>query len=401
MHPPGAETVLVRYGEIGIKSHQVQARLERRLRENLAAKLAFADVDSSVRIGQTRLYVDTAAATIDAATAACTDVFGVVSASPTVRTDPTMDAIRDTLSRTAVEHYDGGSFAIDARRAGPPEAHPFSSTDIEESGGTAVWETACAEGIEPRVDLDAPDITFYVECRPEDAYVFLERRPGPGGLPIGCQQPLVALISGGIDSPVAAWLAMKRGCPIYPLYIDLGEYGGVDHRLRTERTVARLQSFAPNHDLRLRIAPGGAGIDRIVSATDRCRMLLLRRFMFRIADRVGQSPDAVGIVTGESIGQKSSQTSANLRCTSAVTELPVHRPLCGMDKTTITDRAREIGTYEDATIDAGCNRVAPEQPATRPSIDVVRDLEPDDLAEMAVRAAEDVTTLERNTSVSE
>jgi len=392
MHPPGADTVLVRHGEIGTKSAQVQRKMEGRLRDNVAALLADRGLGDPVERQHSRLYVRTVPGRVEAATDAATDAFGVVSASPAASTDPTLAAISGTLAEAARDHYAGGTYAVEARRAGPEGAHPFASTDIEEEGGAAVWEAAERAGLEPAVDLDDPDLTLYVECRPEEAFVFLEKRPGPGGLPVGTQEPLVALVSGGIDSPVAAWEAMRRGCGIYPLYVDLGEYGGPDHRLRAEATVADLREYAPNLDLELRVAPGGDAVDRLVAEMDSGRMLGLRRFMYRVADRVAREVDAVGIVTGEAIGQKSSQTSANLRATGAVTDLPVHRPLVTMDKSEITECAREIGTFEEATIPVGCNRVAPDSPATRASLSAVRAAEPDDIAELAAEAAERAST---------
>jgi thiamine biosynthesis protein ThiI len=394
MHPPGAGTILVRYGEIGIKSPQLRGRMERQLQENLLAVLDDRGFDAGVTRENTRLYVETTPARIDAVTAAVTDTFGVVSASPARRVDPTREAILDALAETAREHYDGQPYAVRADRAGPKSAHPFTSPDLEREGGDVVGTVAREADIEPAVDLDDPELTFAVECRQDDAYVFLDRRSGPGGLPLGTQKPLVALLSGGIDSPVAAWLAMKRGAPVYPLYVDLGEYGGVDHRLRAEETTATLGQYAPNFDTRLRIAPAGETIEGMAADLDMYRMLAVRRFMFQIAEAVATDLDAVGIVTGESVGQKSSQTTANLRVTSAATDLPVHRPLLAVDKSTISQRAEEIGTYPDSTIDTGCHLLAPERPATQPPLAQVRDSEPDDLGRRASRVAAQRTLVE-------
>jgi len=141
-----------------------------------------------------------------------------------------MDAITEALANAAREQYDGGAFAVDARRAGE---HAFDSHDVNREGGDAVWQSVEDE-FDPEVDLDDPDLTFSVEVRQEEAFVFLETRDGPGGMPLGTQKPLVALFSGGIDSPVAAWEAMKRGSPVVPLYLDLGRFGGPDHRARAE-----------------------------------------------------------------------------------------------------------------------------------------------------------------------
>lgn len=399
MHPPGASTVLVRYGEIGIKSDQVRTRMESRLQENIRAMLQTRDLHGSVQCRHKRIYVETQTASIDAVTDAVTDVFGVVSASPAVRVEPTMADITTALASAAKKYFDGTPFAVRARRAGPQSAHPFTSTDIEREGGSAVYSAAEEAGFDPKVDLERPGQTYSVECREDAAYVFLERRDGPGGLPLGSQQPLVALVSGGIDSPVAAWLAMKRGSSVYPLYVDLGAFGGVDHRMRAAETVDGLQRFAPNVDCRLRIAPGGEAIEQIAAETSMYRMLIARRFMFRVAEGVADSLGAVGIVTGESVGQKSSQTATNLRVTSAATELPVHRPLLTADKSTITDRARDIGTYEDSTIDTGCHLLAPENPATRPALGAVEAAEPDSLNSLLERTVAETSILESDDTI--
>ncbi|AWB27669.1 tRNA sulfurtransferase [Halococcoides cellulosivorans] len=389
MHPPGASTVLVRHGEIGTKSDQVRMRMEGRLRENLAAILADRDVPGDVHVERNRLYVHTDA--VEAATSAVTDGFGVVSASPARVVDPTLDAIGDALVATAEAHFAGGTFGIDARRAGETDAHPFSSRDIGEVGGRAVGEALDAAGFDPSVDLDDPDLTLSVECRPDRAFVFCETRSGPGGLPLGSQAPLVALLSGGIDSPVAAWLAMKRGARVQPIYVDLGDYGGADHRARAVATAERLAAYAPDQVDELSIAPAGDAVERIAETTHDHRMLVLRRLMLRIAAQASES--AVGVVTGESIGQKSSQTTANLAAVQRAIGAPVIRPLATWDKDRVIARAREIGTYNDATIDAGCNRVAPSYPETGATPAGVDAVEPADASRMAADIADRVESI--------
>jgi len=389
MHPPGADTVLVRYGELGLKSEQVRRMMSECLSGNIAAMLGQRGVTGTVDDERDRIYVRTDDP--EAATDAVADVFGVVSASPAVSVAPTLDAITAALAEAAIAHYTGGTFAVDAHRAGPADAHDFSSKELEAAGGRAVWE---AVDFEPTVDLDDPDVTVHVEARPHEAFVFLETRDGPGGLPLGTQEPMVALVSGGIDSPVAAWRVMKRGVPVFPVYIDLGEYGGPDHRARALSTVADVARYAPGRDMRLRVVPAGDAVARLVDELDDLRMLALRRFMLRAAEQVARDVDAVGIVTGESVGQKSSQTTANLAVTSVATDLPVHRPLLTVDKTTITQQARAIDTFEDATISTGCNRVAPSLPETAATLDAVRAAEPDDLFDLASDGAAAVEVVE-------
>ena len=391
MHPPGADVVVVRHGEIGTKSEHVSAKMERRLRENLAAVLDDRGVDAEFEQRRFRLRLHTDDP--EGATAAAADTFGVVSASPALRVDPTLDAVREGLAAAAREGYDGGSFAVSARRAGEQSAHPFSSTDIEREGGSAVWDAAAEAGVEPEVDLDDPDTELFVDCREDDALVFLEKRAGPGGLPLGTQDPVVALMSGGIDSPVAAWELMKRGAPVIPLYVDLGEYGGVDHQARALSTTEALARYAPDRDMRLRIAPGGDAVAEIAEVVDVGRMLVLRRFMLRVAAAVADEYDAVGIVTGEAVGQKSSQTTANLAVTGAAVDLPVHRPLLTVDKTEITAQADEIGTFHESTIPTGCDRLAPDYPETRGRLGAIEEREPEGIGERARAVADRVSAV--------
>ncbi|MFB6096157.1 MAG: tRNA sulfurtransferase [Haloferacaceae archaeon] len=385
--PPGADAVVVRYGEIGTKSRAVRTRMAGRLVENVAALLDDRGVEHTVAHESARIVVRVDEADVATATRAAASAFGVESASAARTVAPEVDAVAAAMADLGRAFYDGGSFAVDAQRGGA--GHDFGSEDLAREAGSAIWE-AVADDFDPEVDLDDPDHTFYVDCRPQEAFVFLEKRRGPGGLPLGTQEPLVALISGGIDSPVAAYEVMTRGSPVIPLYLDLGDFGGPDHRARAEEVTRTLAAYAPNFDLCLRVAPAGDAVADLVAGMDRGRMLSFRRFMFRLAEHVAEREGAVGVVTGESLGQKSSQTAANLAVTSAATTLPIHRPLLAANKTDIVDRAKGIGTYTDSTIPAGCSQFVPPQPMTRGDRSVLERLEPDDLFERAAAVAERV-----------
>jgi len=392
MHP---DVVLVRHGELGVKSEQVRRKMEDRLAQNLRAMFDARGLTGDIERRRNRIFVHTDEP--DAVADAAADTFGVVSASPARTVEPTLSAIEAALVAAVEAEYDGGTFAVDAARAGPSDVHPFASTDIESEGGAAVWSAIESLGYEPEVDLDDPDFTLFVECRRDAAYVFLEKRAGPGGLPLGTQRPLVALVSGGIDSPVAAWKLMARGCPVVPLYVDLGDYGGPDHRARARATVETLAAYAPGEQMALHVVDAGDVVADLEAEMGELRMLALRRYMLATAAAVAEVENAVGVVTGEAIGQKSSQTSANIAVTDAAVSLPVHRPLVAMDKADITNLARDIGTFEDATVDTGCNRVAPELPETNADIETLRAAEPDDLFEWArdCAAAREVVPIER------
>ncbi|AHF99335.1 tRNA sulfurtransferase [Halostagnicola larsenii XH-48] len=391
MHPPGADTVLVRHGDLNTKSTTVKRYMLRILVENLEAALEDRSVSGAVDRRWHRPLITTDEADVEAAVEAAASTFGVVSASAAVTLEPDREAIYDVLAETARRHYTGGSFAVDARRA--DKRLPYTSEDVAREGGTAIWE-AVEDEFEPEVDLEDPDLTFGVEIREEEAFVYLDSVSGPGGLPLGSQEPMVALVSGGIDSPVAAYEIMKRGSPIVPVYVDLGEYGGIDHEARAMETVRILTQYAPNFDLRVYRIPGGETVAHLVEEMETGRMLSLRRFFYRVAEQIAERTGASAIVTGEAIGQKSSQTAQNLGVTSRVTDLPIHRPLLTRDKQDIVATAREIGTYADSTIDAGCNRVAPDRAETNARLERLLAVEPDGLLERATAAANDADLIE-------
>ena len=397
MYPPDAATVLVRHGELGTKSDQVQRHMERILQENLQNMLEWEGVDATVERERGRIFLRSPEDEIDAAIAVARRTFGVISASVCLTVDPTLEAIKDGLDRTAQRVPPDGPFAISARRVGDATAHSFRSADIEEQGGAAVWKALEARQA-PSVDLEDPAQTYYVECREDEAYIFLDKPSGPGGFPYGTQGNVVTLISGGIDSPVAAWEAMRRGCTITPVYFDFEDYGGPDHVARAFESVRQLATYVPEGTLSLFVVPIGDPVDSLVEAVGATRMLSLRRLMFATAERIAYRVGAHALVTGESIGQKSSQTGQNIAVTSADTTLPIHRPLLDRDKSAIVGAARSIGTYQNARIEAGCNRVAPSFPETRATRAQVVAAEPDGFfraIEEAVDAAEQVAVSPR------
>ncbi|ELY57997.1 thiamine biosynthesis protein [Natronococcus amylolyticus DSM 10524] len=391
MHPPGADTVLVRHGDINTKSNTVRRYMEDLLAENLEAVLDDRSVPGEVERRWSRLLIHTTEEAVEDATAAAADTFGVVSASPCLTVSTEKELILDALEEVARARYDGGSFAVDARRA--DKELPYDSEDLAREGGSTIWETV-ADEFEPEVDLDDPDLTFGVEVRREGTFLSLEKRSGPGGLPLGAQEPVIAMVSGGIDSPVAAYEMMKRGSPIVPVYVDLGPFGGIDHEARAMETVRVLSRYAPNFDMQVYKVPGGETISVLVEEMEEGRMLSMRRFFYRAAEVLAERVDAHGIVTGEAAGQKSSQTVQNLGVTSRATRLPIHRPLLTRDKNEIVAQAREIGTFAESTIDAGCNRVAPDRAETNARLKPLLKAEPDDLFERAEAAARNATLVE-------
>ncbi len=364
------ETILVAYGEISLKSRYVRGRLERLLArqiERVLSRGGFEGCRVLRRYG--RLYVEGADAR---AAEVIADVFGVVSAMPALRTAADYDSVVRLAVEVAAERIgEDQSFAVRPKTVG---SHPYLSRDLAVRVGSAILEALAGRGV--RVDLDDPDVTLYIEVRDRDAFVYTRIVEGVGGLPYGSQGRLVSLFSGGIDSPVAAWLMMKRGAEVLPLFMDQRPHVGDSYVERVERAFQALSRYVPSEGFGLYAAPFGEVMSRILEApAPRLRCVLCKRSMYRVAATFAAERRAQGIVTGESLGQVASQTLANLVVLDEAAGVPVLRPLIGLDKVEIEALARRIGTYSvSAKSVDGCT-VVPDRPATRSRLAEVVELE--------------------------
>src|SRR6266403_1250 len=223
-----------------------------------------------------------------------------------------------------IEGREFESFRITARRAF--KSYPLTSVELNRELGAFVLGRA-----RTRVDLERPALTITVEVLPDQTFVYLDRQPGPGGLPVGSSGSVAALLSGGIDSPVAAWRMMRRGCPV----------------------------------------------EVVLATPAAARVVVYRRLMVRIAEALARAQGALALATGESLGQVASQTLENISRIDEVAALPILRPLIGMDKLEIVGDARHLGTF-DISIEPDqdcCSLFVPPHPATRLGADEVARLE--------------------------
>jgi thiamine biosynthesis protein ThiI len=363
-----SDSVLVRYGEIALKDPWTRKSWERTLASNIGFNLKEAGIDHSLSLERGRIFVETSDPRAPSIVA---DVFGVVSASPVVTVEPDLDLIGKAASEMAADRRPG-SFAIRARRGGGV----ISSTEIGVFVGGAVQERTGA-----RVDLSDPELEIFVEARKNKVLVFTDVVRGVGGLPIGTQSRMLALISGGIDSPVAAWMMMRRGCPVSLLYFDARPF--VDALPQAEKSAEVLRRWTSGRKINFIRVPIGEGLAKIAAGEPRATCLLCRRLMYRIAGMVMAEEEAFGVVTGYSLGQVASQTPANIMAEQSGIDLPVYHPLIAMDKSEITDLARKIGTYR-ATADAASCTAAPKKPMTRARAGEIRAMDVElGLAEIA------------------
>jgi thiamine biosynthesis protein ThiI len=295
-------------------------------------------------------------------------VFGVANFSLVERTPKDIEMLRTRI----LEKLNGArfeSFRIETQRG--DKSFPLTSPEINRQLGAAVKEKSGA-----RVDLSNPALTVTVEILPRDAFFGFDKTPGAGGLPVGASGRLVSLISGGIDSPVAAYRMMQRGCRIIFVHFHSAPYLDKTSQEKVRQLVTRLTRH--QYESRLFLVPFGEIQRQIVAAVSRpLRVVLYRRMMLRIAEAVAKKDRAKALVTGESLGQVASQTLENMSTVQEAATLPILRPLVGMDKQEIIDQARRIGTFDISSIpDQDCCQLfVPKHPATKARIEEVREAE--------------------------
>ena len=335
--------ILIRYGEIGLKGRN-RVHFIHRLKLNIKECLRRNGMRGAVSVEGQRLFVSTEDA--GAALPHLRRVFGITSLSAVSPAPLDVDAITAEALRAAQQAGvgPGRSFRMETRRA--HKGFPLTSPEVNARVGEQVKrETGAA------VDLsDSADVTIGIEIREDQALVFAESIPGPGGLPLSTQGRVVALISGGIDSPVAAWMLMKRGCGVAPLHFTQSE-------VETAKALDNCEILdrygygwrvkplvVSHHEVMLPI------VERLRDLrAERWTCLFCKHAMLRRAAQLAEEIGANAIVTGENMGQVASQTLTSLEMTSYEIPKPILRPLIGYDKVDIMALARSIGTFETST----------------------------------------------------
>lgn len=374
--------ILIRFsGEITVKKRRTRARFLERLAMNVQDALQTTEMPFTFLDEGNRFLVDSDS---PRALALLSCVFGVQSLSIVERRPfKTLDDILKAGTELYSSAVAGKRFAVRARRLIQGRHLPFSSLDIERELGAALRPYAAG------VDLESPEITIFVEVRAHEADFFTEKFAGPGGLPLGTAGRSIALLSGGFDSAVASWLMLKRGVALDYLFCRLGGSLHEHGALQVAKVLADRWSYGSFPKLySVNFEPIVAHIQQRVRP---CYwQVILKRFMYRAAERFARRFHLLGIVTGESIGQVSSQTLQNLVVISQVTALPLWRPLIGLNKDEIIALARRIGTYEYSAAVAEYCAILPKRPVTAASLsDVLAEEEKLDM-ELLNRALEEM-----------
>ena len=355
--------ILLRFsGELVTKARATRSRFEQRLLHNLRAALGAVGVGASVERRRERYYVHTGEPAALEALGCC---FGIQSAALTEVTPAADlgDLVAEGVHRYR-KHVVGKRFAIRARRVGPRERTPISARAIECALGDALRPSSAG------VDLDDPEVRIPIEIQGNRAFWIEREVAGPGGLPLAVQGRGVALLSGGFDSAVAAWQILRRGVDLDLVFCNLGGQAHLLGALAVAKALVDRWCHGTRPTLHaIDFDPVAREIRGAVER--RYWQVVLKRQMLRAAERVARECGADAIVTGEALGQVSSQTLANLATISRATDLPILRPLVGTNKDEIVRAAEAIGTAQlSAAVDEYCATV-PHKPATAARPDAI------------------------------
>ncbi|TCO66948.1 tRNA uracil 4-sulfurtransferase ThiI [Caldanaerobacter subterraneus] len=359
------DVLLIKYGELALKGEN-RSFFENTLVKNI--KYALRDFDG-VKVEKThgRIYVE-CEKNVEEAIERLKKVFGIVGITRAKEADLDLEEIFKAAVDLMKSHQ-GKTFKVETKR--PNKAFPYNSMEISRRVGAAVLKNVK----NMKVDVHNPDVLLNVEIR-EKAFLYAGVIEGAGGLPLGTNGKATVLLSGGIDSPVAAWMMMKRGVEVEAVYFHSPPYTSD----RAKEKVVDLCKVLSQYGRGMRL--------HVVHFTDlqleiyekcpaRLTTIIMRRMMMKIAEKIAQQNGSLALITGESLGQVASQTIESLYVTNSSVSLPVFRPLIGMDKREIIDIAQKIGTYEISIrpYEDCCTIFVPKHPATKPKLEKVLEAE--------------------------
>ena len=362
----GEETlVMARYGELFLKSEPVKHHFIGMLLRNIRKALGASGITCRYETprGRILIYGDES----DRIAGIVSRIFGIVDVSVCRRTSSGLLELSCSALDCASSCLSAGmSFAVRAKRQ---HKTGLTSQELGTEIGSYIYDRI--PGL--RVDLDNPEYEIFVEVRDFGGLVYDHRIPGPGGLPWGTQGRVLVLLSSGIDSPVASWLAMKRGCEITHLYLDAGRWAGSDVTAAAIDNHRKLSLWCAGNPIPMVIAESELLYDRMSrhKVPPRYRCVICKRFMQRVAGRLLNQEGALAVVTGENLGQVASQTLANLGVIADAVTVPVLRPLITYDKEETITLARRIGTFDPKPGDLAC-RAVPKMPSTAALLEEIR-----------------------------
>ena len=358
---------LVHYGEIGLKRKN-RSYFEKKLAQNIKLSLKGMGSAEVRRIYGRLLVMLHPEAAIEKIRERLGRVMGIAHFELALATGQDINAIQAAaLELVKEQHFK--TLKVETKRA--DKRFPLTSPEISAVVGAHLLSATGASA-----DMHTPDLRCNIEIVDDAAYIYVEKIRGVGGLPVGASGKVLVMLSGGIDSPVAAWRMMKRG--VKALFVHFYSYPYTDRASleKVEELAGILATW--NYRTQIYLVPFAEVQREIVTQTPApLRVILYRRMMVRIAQQIAMDAKAECLVTGESLGQVASQTLGNLRVIEDVAEIPILRPLIGDDKAEIMDLAEQIRTFEISTLphDDCCSLFVPDRPATNASLEAVQEAE--------------------------
>ena len=381
--------LIVRCGEVALKGMNkpyFERMLVDRIRRNLKA---FKGVDIKRQEGLILIRAEKDL-DIDAIIKETAKVFGVASISKAVEAEPELNAIGEAAVEymmNLIETRGVQTFKVEAKRA--DKNFPVKSPEI----GRIIGAKGLVGCEVLKVNVHEPDVLLHVDVRSDKAYIYEGKVNGFGGLPLGTNGKGMILLSGGIDSPVAAWMMAKRGMMIEAVHFHSYPYTSPRAQEKVEDLARILSGYVGKFKMHtVNLLPIQEQI--VMNCPEEETTILVRRFMMRIAEKIAEKTDCMMLITGENLGQVASQTAESLVVTDASVSKPVMRPLIAMDKTDIMDKAKEIGTYEKSIepYEDCCTVFLPKHPTTKPKLEKILEseskLDCEALIEAAVASAE-------------
>lgn len=377
--------ILIRYGEMALKGKNIKQFITQ-LQQNVQQKVKeFPNV--KVKRTQGRMFVILNGNDPEPIMEKCKKIFGIQSLSLAIKVDNEVEKVKEAALYALKQAKNVNTFKVTVKRIN--KDFPVRSQEMNQLlGGHLLSNT---EGI--TVDVHNPDVEVKVEIRNEATYITSSVIPGLGGLPVGTSGKSLLLLSGGIDSPVAGFLAMKRGVEIEAIHFHSPPYTSERAKEKVLDLAKQLTKFGKS--IKVHIVPFTKLQQEIFrEMPDAYAMTIMRRMMFRISEEVCKKEGILSLATGENLGQVASQTMDSMHTINEVTNYPIIRPLVTMDKQEVINISHEIGTYETSILpyEDCCTIFVPKHPKTKPQLEAMRKaesvLDVDAMVEKAINETE-------------
>ncbi len=365
------ELFLIKLGEMVLKG-QNRAAFDASLLKTIRRRL-YPLGEFDVRYAQSTVYVipKDESCDMDKAQEKLEKIFGIVAFTRAAAAEKELSSICETATEYLADALCAAkSFKVESKRA--DKSFPLTSLELSREVGAAILR----KFHHLKVDVHHPDLTVRAEVRDFGAYLHTDALPGAGGMPSGTGGKAAVLISGGIDSPVAAWMMARRGVELVPIHFASPPYTSERAEQKVVELLEKVAVYCGPMKMRT-VSITHIQEEILQKCPEELFTVIMRRFMVRLSNKIAQDEDCGALITGESLGQVASQTMQAIRCTDAVAELPVFRPLIGTDKAEIVALAHRIGTYEISIepYEDCCTVFTPRHPRTKPPVFVAEKAE--------------------------